>query len=372
MLAIGNLESLFSVDADVAMPLYEDVVIGLMVIRPNLDIYRDMVTTLSALASEGLIRQDIRSVDQTFQHAFWWFRGLREAGYARFDQTTGIFLHCNVEDNIPSLEDRNLVTHYISDIQLRKDPESGSTKPRIAFPNKPYIQKPRLSPSNNLTATFAAERIFLRAYTDTIADQIGIQSSRKSDIQWNNSLFYTPKYKFCALSLEYHLSVTYPQLSRILQYPERYVATSAGITLSESSGSADTESDAFGSLSGQSALVQDLNVEISESEQDDSSHLIIDQRGTDLILRTLADPIKFSRLLHWPGEKRKPWIHCSTVARTPFDDLWWAEHYNVFSAVQERLRVDTNATIVARHEDHYFVPFGHDFDGMRQHLEIVC
>jgi len=56
MLIVGNIENLFSIDADFAVPVYEDIVIGLMVIRPNLDIYHDMATTLLMLEQKGLIR----------------------------------------------------------------------------------------------------------------------------------------------------------------------------------------------------------------------------------------------------------------------------------------------------------------------------
>jgi len=33
-----------------------------------------------------------------------------------------------------------------------------------------------------------------------------------------------------------------------------------------------------------------------------------------------------AKLLHWTGPRRKPWLHWLSLARTPFDDLWWQAH----------------------------------------------
>ena len=37
-------------------------------------------------------------------------------------------------------------------------------------------------------------------------------------------------------------------------------------------------------------------------------------------------------VLHWPGPRRKPWLHWHAWARTAFDDVWWGYYEDLVCA----------------------------------------
>merc|ERR1712137_525111 len=50
-----------------------------------------------------------------------------------------------------------------------------------------------------------------------------------------------------------------------------------------------------------------------------------------------------AKILHWTGPRRKPWLHWLPLARTPFDNLWWAEHKALCSSIE-------SGTVEASHQ----------------------
>ncbi|CAD7923192.1 unnamed protein product [Amoebophrya sp. A25] len=322
MLAMQNLEPLFSIDADFALPLYEDSVIGLMVIRPNVDTYNHMLAELGAEAER--VNARLRSVDQAFQHAFWFGAGLQEAGYAVFDES-GTFLHCdqryyedwvleadaqtdkgrsaavNMPDGAGATQDQEgpRTTEYAVDHGEENKGENGVR--RIWVNNRPYLQPPKFAASGDKLRDYNSteDHPLYQADKVVVADAEvqsgeGVKenllsqtpdkedheekhesSSKISDSNPSSSGASTSSYKICVLPLEYHFAVTYPQVHRLVRYPKRY------------------------------------------------------SNSADLVYKVVSRVETHAKLLHWPGEKRKPWMHYSQVARTPYDSLWWVEYENL-------------------------------------------
>eukprot|EP00392_Amoebophrya_sp_AT5.2_P008520 g8548.t1 len=273
MLVLQNVENLFTIDADFALPLYEDSVIGLMVISPSKRIYRHLLRELFLIKDK--VDAKLRSLDQSFQHAFWYANGLRDAGYAVFaPDEGGKFLHCNVaegrENGKPYLQPPKL----LEEGERARDYNSSEDHPLMSDQfgrNSTRSDGTKITIEDQLAADERARLQNVRA-TSTAADD-DEASTRPSD---GTSVAVARKdeeneagYKVCVLSLEYHLSVTYPQIHRLLKYPHRH----------------------------------------SDS--------------AELVYKVLSRVERHAKVLHWPGEKRKPWLHWSQVARTPYDSLWW-------------------------------------------------
>ncbi|CAD7926019.1 unnamed protein product [Amoebophrya sp. A120] len=295
MLVLQNLENLFTMEnVDFALPVYEDSVIGLMVIRPNLSLYNTMIDTLQHVAP--FIDANLRSLDQSFQHFFWYYAGLQAAGYAVFSPDTGAFLHCDQEQ----VEDHESIAE-VKNVDV----------PTPRTQNKPYLQPPKvvesLSERKNLRDYNSSTSVQLQfaskaerghqdetSHSATVEVQPPVEqdeteagrsktaskphqalASDEQILREQTALLEQTQYKVCVLSLEYHLAVTYPAVHKLVRYPDRFA---------------------------------------------DSA---------ELVYKVLAQVEQHAKLLHWPGERRKPWMHWSQVARTPYDALWWIEYQNV-------------------------------------------
>lgn len=265
MLALRSIESLFEIEADFAVPFCEDIIIGLMVIRPNEAIFQDLRATLGRLLKSKAVWQEVRSVDQQFQHLFWYFRGLQQSGVAEFDLASGAFLGCPQQPLTAEGKHRWLQEPHFEIPVAQTDYDSAKhDHARMNSPRHRFNYQNSIKDHDSSAADKAAQE-----------EVVVLNRTSVEDLIWPEHLRARPAFSVCGLSFEFHLPATYPQVSRFFRYPERYPAP----------GNHGEEQNVFA---------------------------LIALRG--------------ARLLHWPGEKRKPWVHYADVARTPFDMLWWREY----------------------------------------------
>eukprot|EP00397_Hematodinium_sp_SG-2012_P024049 GEMP01025034.1.p1 GENE.GEMP01025034.1~~GEMP01025034.1.p1 ORF type:complete len:417 (+),score=109.55 GEMP01025034.1:1034-2284(+) len=88
-----SIEPLFDVDADFAVPVENDVVLGLMVIKPSKAIFDAVIDALRSCSTEW---NDVtmRQLDQSWWHGFWYHRGLQDVREVRW-YSDGAFMDCD-------------------------------------------------------------------------------------------------------------------------------------------------------------------------------------------------------------------------------------------------------------------------------------
>jgi len=52
-------------------------------------------------------------------------------------------------------------------------------------------------------------------------------------------------------------------------------------------------------------------------------HLLSEEGGEISAGQRFAGRRAGARILHWPGDLRKPWQHCAEASRSPLDNEWW-------------------------------------------------
>lgn len=116
---LHTIEPLFDIDATLAAPVVGEIVLGVLMLKPTVSVY-DAV--LEALGDERETRKwdevQVRSLDQTWWHHFWYPRGLKEARKARWEG--GVFAAC---------DDPSEVTIHAADAVV--DEEAGREKWKV-------------------------------------------------------------------------------------------------------------------------------------------------------------------------------------------------------------------------------------------------
>lgn len=185
MVALNNPDSLFEIDADFAVPVYAEICIAIMVMRPNVKIYNEMKKTLLKFQRNKQFDSIlIRSVDQSFHHSFWYYRGLQAAGTFEHPelQSPG-----NKHNNYGSLE------------------TSGSSSEKTSIESDPCDRRvtgrvPIRRPLMELKETFTPEE----------EKQTG-------------------SFKVCILPLQYHVAVTYSQIRPVIDEPHLFAVREADV-----------------------------------------------------------------------------------------------------------------------------------------------